>query len=67
MKEQDLIHTIEEQSQNIEVPENLSPENMKKMLDEHMELTKTFKAEADDTPPSANRNRYIRQTPSMFS
>lgn len=36
MKEQDFIHNIDEQTKDLPVPDSISPEAMKKMLDEHI-------------------------------
>lgn len=42
MNEQDFIKKIDEQTKNIEVPDSISPANMKKMLDEHTGKWNTF-------------------------
>lgn len=40
MKEQDIIHNIEEKTKNLPIPDSISPDAMKNMLDENLEWNK---------------------------
>ncbi|MDE6760497.1 MAG: beta-propeller domain-containing protein [Lachnospiraceae bacterium] len=40
MKEQDIIHNIEEKTKDLPIPDSISPDSMKKMLDENIEWNK---------------------------
>ena len=70
MKVQDLIKQIDEQAQNIEIPNSISPENMKKMLDENIGIWNTFdesntdKTESgltDQETSTGKKKHYIRR------
>lgn len=57
MNEQDLMKTIDEHTKNIPIPDSISPESMKKMLDEQTGDWNCFH-ETDST--IGKRNRLIR-------
>lgn len=73
MNEKDIIHTIQNKTKDLPIPDSISPESMKKMLDEHINDTKhsagqTEPATADSQNNSVvnlsatgKRNRYIRR------
>ena len=66
MKEQDLIHMIDEETKNIPIPDSISPDAMKKMLDEHIagnENESALPKETDETNAGAMKknNRRIRR------
>ncbi|MBR1866190.1 MAG: beta-propeller domain-containing protein [Lachnospiraceae bacterium] len=60
MNEQDLIHTIDEKTKNLPVPDSITPESMKKMLDAHTTSAEHIIPE-DKDQPSPTRNRSIRR------
>ncbi|MCI8508723.1 MAG: hypothetical protein HFJ06_09210 [Lachnospiraceae bacterium] len=49
MKEQDIIHNIEEKTKHLPIPDSISPDAMKNMLDENMEWN-TQKAQSINDP-----------------
>ncbi len=53
MNEQDFMKQINDKTMDIPIPDSISPENMKKMLDEHMEMSST---ETEYTNPSKNNS-----------
>lgn len=56
MNEQDIMNKIDEETKNLQIPDSISPDNMKKMLDEPLQN--------DDSPKNSNitnRNRTIRR------
>lgn len=71
MNEQDLMKQIDEQTKTIEVPDSISPENMKKMLDQQAGEWNTFDNHTDTITNDAKanskestigkRNRYMRR------
>lgn len=59
MNEQDFIHTIENQTKDLPIPDSISPDSMKKMLDDHINNDSTT-----DIPSPGNTSRrrhYIRR------
>lgn len=46
MNEQDFMNKIDEKTKNLQIPESISPENMKKMLDETLQTQKNIHDEA---------------------
>lgn len=52
MNEQDLMKKINEETKNLPIPDSISPENMKRMLDEQSGEWNTF--ETDNTPSKDN-------------
>ena len=62
MKEQDFIHNIDEKTKDLPIPDSISPDSMKKMLDEHIEKNGTIPLDSSDSSISmGKRNRYIRR------
>lgn len=64
MKEQDFIHNIDEQTKDLPVPDSISPEAMKKMLDEHTKNNINDKPSSDSldsTKDTQNKKRHIRR------
>lgn len=66
MKEQDFIHNIDEKTKDLPIPDSVSPEAMKKMLDKH--ITQNGDANSnkgsvslDTSKNTGNRNRHIRR------
>lgn len=55
MNEQDFIHTIENQTKDLPIPDSISPDSMKKMLDDHINNNSTT-----DTPASGDTGRRRR-------
>ena len=55
MNEQDFIHTIENQTKDLPIPDSISPDSMKKMLDNHINNDSTT-----DTPASGDTGRRRR-------
>lgn len=55
MNEQELLKQIDEQTKNIEIPDSISPENMKRMLDEQAGNENHFDSH------TAKHNRFIRR------
>lgn len=65
MKEQDIIHNIEQTTKNLPIPDSISPEAMKKMLDENIELQKNTAQpsnQTDDSKTSASGNASTTDT-----
>lgn len=56
MNEKDIIHNIENKTKDLPIPDSISPETMKKMLDAHIN-----DVQANDTVDHSKRNRYIRR------
>lgn len=69
MKEQDIIRQIEEQTKELPIPSAISPEAMKKMLDEHIEQQHTVTETAGEqeagqnalSPDKSHRRIYVRR------
>lgn len=67
MKEQDFIHTIEEKTKDLPIPDSVSPERMKNMLDEHIKDTsnsnkeKTSTGAIDSMSETGKRRRSTRR------
>lgn len=61
MKEQDFIHNIDEQTKDLPVPDSISPEAMKKMLDEHIKNNTNDRASSDSSDSTQNKKRHIRR------
>lgn len=67
MKEQDFIHTIDEKTKDLPIPDSISPENMKNMLDEHIKDTsdsnmkKTATGAVDSMSGTGKRRRSTRR------
>lgn len=63
MKEQDIIHTIKEQTNDLKVPDSISPEAIKKMLDEHTASNedRTNVQKKENAKSYEKRNHYIRR------
>ena len=67
MKEQDFIHTIDEKTKDLPIPDSISPENMKNMLDEHIKDTsnsnkeKTSAGAAHSMSETGKRRRSTRR------
>lgn len=71
MNEQDLMKKINEETKNIPIPDSISPENMKRMLDEQSGEWNTFENDntiskdnitsIDKSNTVGNRNRTIRR------
>lgn len=59
MNEQDFIHTIENQTKDLPIPDSISPDSMKKMLDDHINNDSTADIPAPDN--TGRRRRYIRR------
>ena len=59
MNEQDFIHTIENQTKDLPIPDSISPDSMKKMLDNHINNDSTTAAPA--AGDTGKRRRYIRR------
>ncbi len=55
MNEQDFIHTIENQTKDLPIPDSISPDSMKKMLDNHINNDSIT-----DTPASGDTGRHRR-------
>ncbi len=55
MNEQDFIHTIENQTKDLPIPDSISPDSMKKMLDNHITTDSIT-----DTPASGDTGRRRR-------
>ncbi len=55
MNEQDFIHTIENQTKDLPIPDSISPDSMKKMLDNHINNDSIT-----DTPASGDTGRRRR-------
>ncbi|MGN0438243.1 MAG: beta-propeller domain-containing protein [Lachnospiraceae bacterium] len=49
MNEQEYMNKLKQKAENAPIPESISPENMKKMLDEHMTTTKPSKEQKKPT------------------
>lgn len=67
MKEQDFIDNINEKTNNLPIPDSISPEAMKKMLDEHIEnkSTNTNNTDISDNPSlktDSSTTKHIRYT-----
>lgn len=61
MKEQDLLHTIDEKTKNLPVPDSITPEAMKKMLDAHTTSVEHTKLPEEKDQSSENPNHSIRR------
>ena len=63
MKEQDFIHNIDEKTKELPIPDSISPDSMKKMLDEHIKEKKDTNQpdSLDSIDAIGKRNRYIRR------
>lgn len=66
MKKQDLMNQINEMTKDIPIPDSISPENMKKMLEQQSDMQNTFDDATSHSTPSPNststiRNRKMRQ------
>lgn len=75
MNEKDIIHTIENKTKDLPIPDSISPEAMKKMLDEHKNDTQNNTTDktsagnhnhipadlAEAVSATTKRNRYIRR------
>lgn len=64
MKEQDFIHNIDEKTKDLPVPDSVSPEAMKKMLDEHISQNRDNSSNTGSLNTSkntVNKNRHIRR------
>ncbi len=66
MKKQDLINEINEMTKNLQIPDSISPENMKKMLDEQADIQNSFNNTAKKTTTTekitaAAKNYAIRR------
>ncbi len=60
MNEQDFMNKIDEKTKNLQIPESISPDNMKKMLDETLQKQKDIQ-DIDHEHAAQKRNRYIRR------
>lgn len=58
MKEQDFIHTIDEKTKDLPIPDSISPENMKNMLDEHIKDT----SNSDKEQPATGATESMSET-----
>ena len=59
MKEQDIIHNIEEKTKHLPIPDSISPDAMKNMLDENMEWnehTSPYTNHTESSKKSENDN-----------
>lgn len=72
MNEKDIIHTLQNKTKDLPIPDSISPEAMKKMLDEHINDTQYSTGETKSTTDVQNkpaetlsttgrRNRNIRR------
>ncbi len=70
MNEQDFMKQIDNQTKDIPIPDSISPENMKKMLDEQVgewntfdnDITSSTQKESDNyTRSVGKRNRFVRR------
>ncbi|MCM1179869.1 MAG: beta-propeller domain-containing protein [Clostridium sp.] len=50
MNEQDFMNKIDEKTKNLQIPDSISPENMKKMLDENPQTQQPMTAEKQNYP-----------------
>ncbi|MBE5942425.1 MAG: hypothetical protein E7264_07810 [Lachnospiraceae bacterium] len=55
MNEQDLMNQINEQTKNIPIPDSISPENMKRMLDEYSKNEDTHEKKENDNITQINK------------
>lgn len=66
MKEQDFIRTIEEKTKDLPIPDSISPENIKNMLDGHIKNTSNsdkgnITSDISSISGSGNRRRTTRR------
>ena len=64
MKEQDFIHNIDEKTKDLPIPDSISPEAMKKMLDEQIKEngdSRISSVSLDSTKNTQNKKRHIRR------
>lgn len=61
MKEQDLIHTIDEKTKDLPVPDSITPEAMKIMLDEHSISGRKQTSRPEEPQTSEKNRRPIRR------
>ncbi len=65
MNEQDFMNQINEQTKNIPIPDSISPENIKRMLDEQVNETDTREYTTDNNHTTSNKtgkhNRFARR------
>ncbi len=64
MKEQDIIHNIEEKTKNLPIPDSISPDAMKNMLDENMEWNKHTSQSANQSKASGVNSTSKTPAPS---
>lgn len=60
MNEQDIIHNIKKQTKDLPIPDSISPDSMKKMLDDHIN-TDNNTANSSTPADTGRHNRYIRR------
>lgn len=58
MNEQDFMNKIDENTKNLQIPESINPDNMKKMLDETLQTQPNKLQKESD---AGKRNRHVRR------